>query len=223
MRAFQSLTHSFSLPEQGAIRHWLLSNVFCAQVIFISASYFALGTFFSQVSAMCKYFLFGHTNVVPVAYFVVALAHVPIPLVIINLCLNYAFVRNAQNLERVGPDHPTEDDLMRDNGSPRPISTRMLRCHSTTHIVEFERCSATQEAGARRVQSDDECTSCSDVCPICLDAYETGDKVRTLRCGHAFHSACVDEHVTKYAGCCPMCRTIAVRCRPARRTRSASA
>ncbi|KAL3107320.1 hypothetical protein niasHT_017403 [Heterodera trifolii] len=43
-------------------------------------------------------------------------------------------------------------------------------------------------------------------CPICLEAYETGEKVRTLPCNkkHQFHSECVDPWVEKHNNC-PSC------------------
>ncbi|KAL3108688.1 hypothetical protein niasHT_017603 [Heterodera trifolii] len=44
-------------------------------------------------------------------------------------------------------------------------------------------------------------------CPICLAAYKTGEKVRTLPCNkkHQFHSECVDPWIEKQNNC-PSCR-----------------
>ncbi|KAL3088503.1 hypothetical protein niasHS_009954 [Heterodera schachtii] len=46
----------------------------------------------------------------------------------------------------------------------------------------------------------------SDQCPICLEDYQSGDKVRTLRpCKHKFHSDCIGQW-TKKQKRCPSCR-----------------
>ena len=50
-----------------------------------------------------------------------------------------------------------------------------------------------------------------DICPICIEAYDTGDKVVTMPCGHEFHKTCIhpwlrnkiDEDQTPI---CPMCK-----------------
>ncbi|KAL3109391.1 hypothetical protein niasHT_015236 [Heterodera trifolii] len=46
----------------------------------------------------------------------------------------------------------------------------------------------------------------SDQCPICLEDYQSGEKVRTLRpCKHKFHSDCIGQW-TKKQKRCPSCR-----------------
>lgn len=45
----------------------------------------------------------------------------------------------------------------------------------------------------------------SSCCSICLDDFETGDKVKTLPCFHAFHAACVDKWL-KMNHVCPVCK-----------------
>eukprot|EP00550_Attheya_septentrionalis_P001472 CAMPEP_0198291458 /NCGR_PEP_ID=MMETSP1449-20131203/8976_1 /TAXON_ID=420275 /ORGANISM="Attheya septentrionalis, Strain CCMP2084" /LENGTH=549 /DNA_ID=CAMNT_0043990099 /DNA_START=178 /DNA_END=1827 /DNA_ORIENTATION=+ len=49
------------------------------------------------------------------------------------------------------------------------------------------------------------CTACS----ICIDDFETGEKIRLLpRCRHAFHTDCIMPWLTERQGCCPLCKTL---------------
>ena len=46
----------------------------------------------------------------------------------------------------------------------------------------------------------------SGECPVCLSAFGEGDDVKPLSaCGHAFHTACVDEWLSSNPNC-PVCR-----------------
>ncbi|KAG5178605.1 hypothetical protein JKP88DRAFT_158439 [Tribonema minus] len=42
-------------------------------------------------------------------------------------------------------------------------------------------------------------------CAICLAAFEGGDALRRLRCGHAFHGACLQPWVDHHSDC-PLCK-----------------
>ena len=42
-------------------------------------------------------------------------------------------------------------------------------------------------------------------CCICLDKFEDGEKISTLKCNHCFHEECIDNWLQKNLTC-PLCR-----------------
>ena len=41
---------------------------------------------------------------------------------------------------------------------------------------------------------------------ICMCEFEDGQKIRTIRCLHIFHTECIDKWLTTRTGTCPICK-----------------
>merc|ERR1711879_12800 len=46
----------------------------------------------------------------------------------------------------------------------------------------------------------------NDACPVCLESYKIGDKLKQLPCYHAYHPKCIDPWIQDHTAECPMCR-----------------
>jgi|TARA_B110000305_G_C19381292_1_gene609744 hypothetical protein len=43
-------------------------------------------------------------------------------------------------------------------------------------------------------------------CSVCFDAFESGDGLRVLPCGHRFHIECIDKWLRSQSLTCPICK-----------------
>ncbi|KAL6867328.1 hypothetical protein ACP4OV_015352 [Aristida adscensionis] len=79
-------------------------------------------------------------------------------------------------------------------------------------LANSRRSSGLSKAGFLRLQIEifeakkDDNREASPECSICLDGFYDGDELIRLRCGHRFHSTCLEPWVRKCADC-PYCRT----------------
>ena len=87
---------------------------------------------------------------------------------------------------------PSAND--RQNGDPLPESSA-------------EGCGSTAQAEGED-QTQDERQTTSTACAICIDEFETGERLTLLpKCKHAFHRECIHAWLTERQGCCPLCKT----------------
>ncbi|TVU48003.1 hypothetical protein EJB05_07622, partial [Eragrostis curvula] len=83
---------------------------------------------------------------------------------------------------------------------------------ATINSTSFPRSHGLSKAAFLRLQieifeaSKDDNREPSPECSICLDGFYDGDELIKLRCGHRFHSTCLEPWVRKCADC-PYCRT----------------
>ncbi|RUS14720.1 hypothetical protein BC937DRAFT_93430 [Endogone sp. FLAS-F59071] len=60
---------------------------------------------------------------------------------------------------------------------------------------------ASKVEGAAAQETDNE-----EICVICLDEYEQGERVRKLVCGHEYHCECIDPWLMQVTASCPLCK-----------------
>lgn len=57
-----------------------------------------------------------------------------------------------------------------------------------------------------------------EMCPICQDNFEKSSKIRTLKCKHCFHEACINKWI-EMRNLCPLCNIVADEKKPVRELR----
>ncbi|XAO22033.1 hypothetical protein I312_100796 [Cryptococcus bacillisporus CA1280] len=94
---------------------------------------------------------------------------------------------------------PLLPSLTENNPSFSPTLLAHPPLPSSTNNAGPSRDSKKHKRPTRRYFSKDECA-------ICMDAFEKGDIVRILPCGHVFHKEECDEWLMKWRKLCPTCR-----------------
>lgn len=108
--------------------------------------------------------------------------------------------------EALGTTTEVLSDDSDDNVSDKPVAENS---DDGRLIKVVDRASATASQTTTEISTDENgspMTTCSTACSICIDDFEEGEKIRLLRCGHAFHTECILPWLTRRQGCCPMCK-----------------
>lgn len=110
--------------------------------------------------------------------------------------------RNRETRHQGNGPNPSSYHLSSESDEERP----------TISSANFHKSSGLSKAAFLRLQieifeaSKDDNREPSPECSICLDGFYDGDELIKLRCGHRFHSTCLEPWVRKCADC-PYCRT----------------
>ena len=84
------------------------------------------------------------------------------------------------------------------------IQMMPTKIHVASHTRERDGSAVNAAADASR----------DETCAVCLSEFVAGEQLRVLRCGHAYHTACIDKwlHCKVAAGApsCPLCLAVAV-------------
>lgn len=73
-------------------------------------------------------------------------------------------------------------------------------------IKRFRRSSYVRQIKSKRFHVKASNVEDKPTCAICLCEYEEGDLIKKLRCGHSFHSDCIDPWLINKKALCPICR-----------------
>lgn len=99
------------------------------------------------------------------------------------------------NSTLLGVEEPTQAE-------PDTLSTEQLE---KIPIVVYD--TALVEEGLEKASPDSPRGGMTrEGCPICIEEYEDGEKVRVLPCFHLFHKECIDFWLTTQHKTCPVCK-----------------
>jgi len=127
-------------------------------------------------------------------------------------------LRKAMPISTTPPSSPMGAAAVVPNSADDPTALECAYCSQESNS------SSAADAARPRDRAENNSSSAADAarpcdraenpnaleCILCLDAYETGQRVRTLPCDHVFHQHCIDrwlfENCSPEKRVCPVCR-----------------
>lgn len=122
--------------------------------------------------------------------------------------------REQAHMDAVAAQRPPETRLLSAEEVAAVAKTAVFS--SNERVLSFLRgagsCGgAHASAGDGDVNEDDKLVvdnGTGDTCAVCIEDYESGDELRALDCGHAFHKDCIDPWLITKRACCPVCKHV---------------
>uniref|UniRef100_A0A7S0FK54 RING-type domain-containing protein n=1 Tax=Pyrodinium bahamense TaxID=73915 RepID=A0A7S0FK54_9DINO len=112
------------------------------------------------------------------------------------------FVRGSRVVEDEDDDFYPD---VSDDEPPRGLDPSVIEGHTLGHVYTAP---ASQRSSPRRPQQGSRGDVSSEEdrqCMVCMEAFVTGDQLRTLPCMHRYHQQCIDEWLGRSPEC-PICK-----------------
>lgn len=110
--------------------------------------------------------------------------------------------RHEEDDDDFFPDDSDED------AAPRGLDRGTIEGHTVDHIYEAPQTPQPAPLGAAGGHGGPASGGCSEEdrkCMVCMEAFATGDALRTLPCLHRYHRRCIDEWLVRSPEC-PICK-----------------
>uniref|UniRef100_A0A6S8I405 RING-type domain-containing protein n=1 Tax=Amphora coffeiformis TaxID=265554 RepID=A0A6S8I405_9STRA len=107
------------------------------------------------------------------------------------------------------PDGAVAEGLSKTTGANPPANeTQSVESKADSSPEGCGSTAQTTEQGEGESTTQDERQTTSTSCAICIDEFETGERLTLLpKCKHAFHRECIHAWLIERQGCCPLCKT----------------
>ena len=117
--------------------------------------------------------------------------------------------REQAHLAAMAAERPPETRLLSAEEVAAVAKTAVFS--SQERVLSFLRGATCGGACAGEDGEDDKLVvdnGTGDTCAVCIEDYESGDELRALDCGHAFHKDCIDPWLITKRACCPVCKHV---------------